>query len=523
MFSWTGGIAPFSLFIVDYEGETAIQEFDSIEDGIFVWNPPQRVVGRVLYAAVIDEDGTGDEDDTDNFVVQSATCSSSISSALPTFPTTSVSPTTNSASARIPNTPQPTPPQDPTIRPSDPTLSSSSTPATTTLPRSSPSSPSQSLSITSSVSPQPSSNNNNNNSTSTFPTTGTPSSTDGSTSSPTSSFTTPAQQSTPSRPHRKPTTSAGEIAGIVLGAVAILAMLVGLVTWWWLVRRRTRDRALAREPEDDKYTALNSSRSTQHEHEPSLSRPRSAGSKAAIRRHAYSGASPTTTAAPTSLLHGGVDGAVEWDVDGEGGEVLHLHAGRAAANSLSVEPPTPQPFQFGFDFGFDQRRGRAPSQPGVLRPLSVPPIPRPMVKTKTKTNGGEVGARGGGRTTAVAADSLAGAGVDPEPEARRGVQLGAGTVTGLPPREVDPDVKLAEDGDRDRDRDRGVGGEVRSVVIGARTRTRLTIIESDAGVRLAGGPPGLPVAPLPLDTDCAAITMLPPPYRHYDTNSSSVS
>ena len=112
-------------------------------------------------------------------------------------------------------------------------------------------------------------------------------------------------------------------------------------------------------------------------------------------------------------------------------------------------------------------------------------------------------ARGGGTTTAVAAESLAGAGVPMETEAR-----GELPETRPSPRDVDPDSKLTEGGDR------GVDGEVESTVVGV--QTRLTIIESDGGVRLAGGPPGLTA--LLEDT---AITMLPPPYRHYDSSSGS--
>ncbi|KAM5545337.1 hypothetical protein V8D89_000950, partial [Ganoderma adspersum] len=319
------------------------------------------------------------------------------------------------------------------------------------------------------------------------------SATDGSTSGPTSSSsTTPAGQPTSSsRPHRKSSVPAGEIAGIVLGAVAILVMLVALVTWWWVVRRRTRDRARTT-PEDDNYTALQSSKSTQHE--PSLS-----SGKAAIRRHAYSTVSPTTTA-PLSLLHGEGSELEAGGFGGGGGEgVLHVH-GRPAANSLAVEPPTPQPFD-NFNLNFDQR----PVQ--VLRPLSVFPPPQPL-----RTNGAETkapeGPGWGGRTTAVVADSpaeLSPTTAGSETRGLRGLGLQAQDhlrprLVTESPRDVDPDAKLGEDGD--------VGGQ--GAVLGA--RTRLTIIESDAGVRLAGGPPGL----TPLDTDCTMITTLPPPYRHYD-------
>ena len=176
------------------------------------------------------------------------------------------------------------------------------------------------------------------------------------------------------------------------------------------------------------------------------------------------------------------------------------------ANSLAVEPPTPQPFDsFG---GFDQ----PPAQPEVLRPLSVLPPPQPF-----RTNGAEMKAPSGrvwgGRTTAVVADSPAVVTVSPAGiEARRpgGVRLRSQDHyrPGMElSRGVDPDAKLGEDGDGDG------GGQ--GVVLG--TRARLTVIESDGGVRLAGGPPGL----TPLDTDCTLITTLPPPYRHYDSSSVS--
>ena len=220
--------------------------------------------------------------------------------------------------------------------------------------------------------------------------------------------------------------------------------------------------------------------------------------------------SPTTTA-PLSLLHTHTEGSeLEGGGDGDalGGDVLHVRA-RPAANSLAVEPPTPQPFDsFG---GFDQ----PPAQPEVLRPLSVLPPPQPF-----RTNGAEMKAPSGrvwgGRTTAVVADSHAAVTSPARTEARRPLAGGVGLRSqdhyrpGIEiPRDVDPDAKLGEDGGEDGD----VGGQ--GAVLGA--RTRLTVIESDGGVRLAGGPPGL----TPLDTDCTLITTLPPPYRHYDSSSVS--
>ena len=245
-FSWTGGLSPFSLVLYNDNTGNTVQEFDGIESNSFSWTPPQRAVGRLLFAVVYDDDDF--DDDTDDFVVQSASCSTTSSIAPPTFPTIPVTSTTTRASAPPSNTPPPT--DSPTDQFPLPSSSSTSTNPLSSRGSSSPLSQSPSRTSTSS---QPS---NNTTSTSKTTTTGTSSesATDGSTSGHTSSSsTTPAGQSTSSsRPHRKSSVPAGEIAGIVLGAVAILVMLVALVTWWWLVRRRTRDRA--RTPEDDNYT-----------------------------------------------------------------------------------------------------------------------------------------------------------------------------------------------------------------------------------------------------------------------------
>ncbi len=242
-FSWTGGLSPFSLVIYNYENDNTVQEFDGIEDSVFSWVPPQHVVGRSLYAEVVDDDDS--YDDTDGFVVQSTSCSTAVPPAasttatpIPPFPSTtpvSTHPPASPSSTSSANSPSVAsyPPLSNTTAPSSPPGSLSSH-------------PSQSLPRTSSTL-QP---GNSTRTTPALPTTGSVSETDGSTSSPSPFSTTSLGRSSPSRPHRTSSVSAGEIAGIVLGAVAILAMLVALIVWRWAARRR----APGRTPEDDNYT-----------------------------------------------------------------------------------------------------------------------------------------------------------------------------------------------------------------------------------------------------------------------------
>ena len=101
-FSWTGGAPPFTLYIVDVNTGNAAQEFDTIEGDFFDWTPPQRAVGKVLYAFLSDDD---DFDDTNNFVVQSASCFSAIPSATQTTTAIPFPPTTASAPTHPPDTP----------------------------------------------------------------------------------------------------------------------------------------------------------------------------------------------------------------------------------------------------------------------------------------------------------------------------------------------------------------------------------------------------------------------------------
>ncbi len=184
---------------------------------------------------------------------------------------------------------------------------------------------------------------------------------------------------------------------------------------------------------------------------------------------------------PTTTVPTGVASPLGGGRPGGGGDVLHIHSDRPAANSISVEPPTPRPFD---------------DQPPARRKLSVLALRR--------TNAGEVEAPGDGTTTEVATDATlpdVSTTTGTEARGRAGLQdhLGAGRE---PPDHVDLDAKVGDDEDEE-DGHATVG-----------PRAHLTLMESDGGVRLAGGPPGL----LPLDTDCIhMITTLPPPYHHYDS------
>ncbi|KAI1783039.1 hypothetical protein LXA43DRAFT_366850 [Ganoderma leucocontextum] len=443
-FSWTGGVSPFTLYITNDDTGNDVAEFDFIEDNFVTWTPVTGVIDKRLYAEVWDND---DEfDDTDDFVVQSASCSSSDPPAKPTSTVSSEHSTTTFP-----------PTSSQTVYPVPPTESSTSpakappplTPPSTHLPQSTLGGPSSSSSPSLHGTSNTSTSQLGNSTTSSTPTMGTASATEGSTSPPFP--TTSAMQSSASRLHRKSSVSAGEIAGIVLGAVALLCMLVALIVWRWAARRTAHDRT----PEDDNYAALQSSLSTQHE--------TSLSSTAAIRRHAYSVASPTTSAgfgAAASLLHGG-------------GGVLHVYDRPLTANSVAVEPPTP---------------------PMTGHPPVLPPPP--------PTHAGEMKARGGGGSTTevVATEPLPEVSPAGGTEAPRGGvqprdQLG---TTPEPPHDVDLDAKQE-------------GGNGRGSGVGP--GARFTLVESDGGVRLAGGP--LPVGLL--DDSEGSITRLPPPYHHYDS------
>ena len=277
-------------------------------------------------------------------------------------------------------------------------------------------------------------------------------------------------------------------------------MLVALLVWRWAARRRgAHDRS---SPEDDNYTgapfrlasvprdtletsrarhtcfrhpALQSSLSTQPETSPS--------GKAAIRRHAYvAAASPTTTIAPMAI--GGASDFLqrggEWEGDPDSGVVLHVHD----RHSLGVEPPTPLPLPV----------HRRPALP----PISVfPPLrARPRAdEVKARGNEKRDAALAVGSLPDVEVNAVRGTEAREGPRAQghlqMGMRVGIGVLHG-----VDSEAKPGE----------GPGGDGRGA------RTRRTVIESDGGVRLAGGPPGLSN-----DSDCTVVTTLPPPYHHYDS------
>ena len=254
------------------------------------------------------------------------------------------------------------------------------------------------------------------------------------------------------------------------------------------------------------------STATRAQHEKSLTSEASLSSKTAmvVRRHAYPAASPTTpTPTMTLALALAAPIAIGGDERGRDGgavqlEVLHMRA--CDRDRLGVEPPTPLPLPL--PQPIDQRP--------ALRPGSVAGLaPRAADEAK---------ARAGNEKTPAPASTDAPTGTEPrggpQAQAQARARARAQDRLGTGPR-CDSDVDAdAKPGDRDGDGG-GDGQGVLAVGAGPRTRTRarLTVIESDGGVRLAGGPPGLSLmgdVDIDSDPDCV-VTTLPPPYHHYDS------
>ncbi|TBU43281.1 hypothetical protein BD309DRAFT_961104 [Dichomitus squalens] len=224
-FSWTGGTAPFALFMIDDDTGDTVDEFQNIESSSFTWTPELGESRRLLlFAQVLDVNDNDDE--TEDFVVQAASCTTSSSSVSSiTLQSTAVSSTTITVTASA--SPPPAGISSPTsvAATSHPTQSSSTlqTPSSHET-----SAPSTSLLSSSSILSA------NSGSTITSTTTATVGSVNGFTSFPDSKA--PSTSMLPSPSTSKAPSRAGEIAGIVLGALALLCMLIIFVIW----RRATR-------------------------------------------------------------------------------------------------------------------------------------------------------------------------------------------------------------------------------------------------------------------------------------------
>ncbi|PIL28427.1 hypothetical protein GSI_08461 [Ganoderma sinense ZZ0214-1] len=301
-----------------------------------------------------------------------------------------------------------------------------------------------------------------------------------------------------SRPRRKPSPpspspSASEIVGIVLGSVALVGVLVGIVVWRRVTVARgstSRRGSATRAAEEDDSSGLQSESSHSTLVQQQIS-PGPVYTKPIAHRHRISAAS----ASPATPVPAGLGSGPAAPLDQGGDVVLHIYDD-TEANSVAVAPST------SYSYSDDTLV--------VLHPDSSPIKPPGLPPARCAS---ETGLLLPGGASATGAEPL-----PAETTAREDLQSPDMYHISSEP---DPHITQTEEA---------------HVEAAPRTRARrvtLTERASDGGVRLAGG---LPVSDATVTADSEGvehcpggellsdspdgsvveIVALPPPYHHYD-------